>query len=108
MYDAKSEPNEFVGDNRQEAVSKACRFYAIEESDLKVIDTDEMSVSGLGGRSVIVALPRELVGRRPSGGGGSVMRALTCAMAPVFDLNTSRAIGSYTWDADGAFLPWRL
>ena len=69
MYDAKSEPNEFVGDNRQEAVSKACRFYAVEESELKVVDTDEMSVSGLGGRSVVVALPRELVGRRPSGGG---------------------------------------
>jgi spoIIIJ-associated protein len=69
MYDAKSEPNEFVGDNRQEAVSKACRFYAVEESELKVVHTDEMSVSGLGGRSVVVALPRELVGRRPSSEG---------------------------------------
>ena len=69
MYDAKSEPNEFVGDNRQEAVSKACRFYAVEESALKVVHTDEMSVSGLGGRSVVVAQPLESVGRRPSGGG---------------------------------------
>ena len=68
MYDAKSEPNEFLGNDRQEAVAKACQFYGVEEADLKVVEADEVAVSGLAGRSVVVAVPSDLAGRRPPGG----------------------------------------
>ena len=36
MYDRKSEPNEFVGDSKEEAIAQATRFYEVEEADLKL------------------------------------------------------------------------
>ncbi|MFP6564676.1 MAG: R3H domain-containing nucleic acid-binding protein [Myxococcota bacterium] len=63
MYDAKSEPNEFVADSPQEAVSRACTFYGSEEAALKIVHVREGEVSGLGHRAVVVAVPKELKNR---------------------------------------------
>jgi spoIIIJ-associated protein len=65
MYDRKSEPNEFVGDSKDEAIAQATRFYEVEESDLKIVVPED--VSGAAGRFVVVAGP---VGFKPSTGGG--------------------------------------
>ena len=58
MYDAKAEANEFVGDDRSEAVSKACRFYGIAESELKIVVPEGGEIFGCGARSVVVAIPK--------------------------------------------------
>lgn len=58
MYDAKAEANEFVGDDRREAVSKACRFYGIAESELKIVIPEGGEIFGCGARSVVVAIPK--------------------------------------------------
>ncbi|MCH7867890.1 MAG: hypothetical protein IH881_09350 [Myxococcales bacterium] len=58
MYDAKAEANEFVADDRAEAVSKACRFYGIEESELKIIVPEGGEIFGAGARAVLVAIPK--------------------------------------------------
>jgi predicted RNA-binding protein Jag len=58
MYDAKAEANEFVGDDRAEAVSKACRFYGIEEAELKIVSPEGGEVFGSGARSIVVAIPK--------------------------------------------------
>lgn len=65
-YDATSEPNEFVADTRGEAVSKAVRFFGVDESELKIQDPED--VFGLEARVVVVAVPKSAAGRRPSGG----------------------------------------
>mgnify|MGYP001212702633 CR=1 FL=1 len=65
MYDRKSEPNEFVGESKEEAVSQATRFYGVEESELKITVPED--VSGAAGRFVIVAGPVDF---KPSPGGG--------------------------------------
>jgi predicted RNA-binding protein Jag len=67
-YDATAEPNEFVGDTREEAISKAASFYGVSEDELKIGEPSE--VFGLGARVVVVAVPKDLGGRRPPGGGG--------------------------------------
>ena len=72
MYDAKSEPNEFVADSSQEAVSRACTFFESEESALKIVHLEEGEVSGLGHRAVVVAVPKELKNRpRQDSGDGN-------------------------------------
>lgn len=58
MYDAKAEANEFIGDDRAEAVAKACRFFGIEESELKVVSPEAGEVFGAGARGIIVAVPK--------------------------------------------------
>lgn len=70
MYDLRSEPNEFIGEDRAEAVAKACRFFEVEESELKINQPDEGEIYGLGTRAVIVAyLPgRRGQAPRPRGG----------------------------------------
>ncbi len=77
MYNAKSEPNEFIADSSDEAVAKACDFFGTEESALKIVHVAEGEVSGLGSRSVVVAVPKDREPRRPEpergegrGGGG--------------------------------------
>ncbi len=65
MYDAKSEAHEFVGEDRGEAVAKACEFFGVEEDKLTV--REPRDVYGLGGRAVVVALPVDA--RRPQRGG---------------------------------------
>ncbi len=58
MYDAKAEANEFVGDNRADAVAKACRFFGVEESELKLVVPEAGEIFGCGARSVVVAVPK--------------------------------------------------
>ena len=57
MYDARSEPNEFVADSLAEAVAKATRFFEVGESELTVREPPPGDIFGLGSRSVIVAFP---------------------------------------------------
>ena len=57
MYDATQEPNEFVGDDREGAVAKACQFFDVEQSDLKVVEPPMGSIAGAGARIVVVAVP---------------------------------------------------
>ncbi len=64
MYDARSEPHEFVGADRSEAVAKACQFFGGAEGDLVIAELDGEAVSGLSGRVVVVAIPKG-VERRP-------------------------------------------
>lgn len=66
-YDATAEPNEFVADNREEAVASAARFFGVEEGELKIQQPPD--VFGLGARVVVVAVPKS-VPQRPRGGGG--------------------------------------
>jgi predicted RNA-binding protein Jag len=68
MYDAKSEANEFVGDNRRDAVAKACRFFGTEEGELRISEPDPVEIFGLGARAVVVAVPKNA--KPPTGGGG--------------------------------------
>ncbi len=58
MYDPKAEPNEFIGDDRAEAVAKACRFFGVEEAELKVVTPEAGEVFGAGVRGVVVAVPK--------------------------------------------------
>lgn len=64
MYDGKSEPNEFVGLDRDDAVGQAVRFFGVEEEELKVVEPTPGEVSGVGARSMIVAVPKSAVVRR--------------------------------------------
>lgn len=63
MYDMKSEPNEFVGEDRAEAVAKACRFFDVKEDELTINEPEVGFIFGAGNRSVIVA---HITGRRSS------------------------------------------
>ena len=65
MYNAKSEPNEFIADSPDEAVAKACDFFGADEGALKIVHVAEAKVSGMGSRSVVVAVPRDREPRRP-------------------------------------------
>jgi spoIIIJ-associated protein len=64
MYDATSEPNEFVAETRAEAITKATRFYAVDEAELIIKEPSD--VFGLGARAVVVAIPKSASGPRPS------------------------------------------
>jgi len=66
MYDAKRESNEFVGDDRDDAVAKACRFFGVEADDLRIVEPEAGEIFGLGARSVVVATPSDV---QPGGGG---------------------------------------
>jgi spoIIIJ-associated protein len=57
-YDAMREAHEFVGQQRDEAVSKACEFFGVGEGELTIVELPPGEVYGLGGRTVLVALPR--------------------------------------------------
>lgn len=66
-YDATQEPHEFIEDNRSAAVAKACKFFDVEEGALAITEFQPGDVHGMGARTVVVAVPRELLGReRPS------------------------------------------
>ena len=68
MYDQKAEANEFVGDDRAEAVSKACRFYGIEEAELKIVQPEGGEIFGSGARTVLVAIPKNAKPITPDSG----------------------------------------
>ncbi len=69
MYDSKNEPNEFVGDDREEAVSKACRFFGTSEGDLSIVEPPGEDVFGSGARVVVVAVPKNAKPIPQSGSG---------------------------------------
>jgi len=69
MYDARSELHEFVGDDRGEAVSKACAFFGVGEGELEVGVPSPGDVMGLGSRVVVVAGLKERQ-RPPRSSGG--------------------------------------
>ncbi len=70
MHDQRIEAKEFVGDSANEAIAKAAAYFGRPESDLRVRTLT--AVSGLGARTLIVAVPVDASppseGR--SGGGG--------------------------------------
>jgi spoIIIJ-associated protein len=68
VYDARSEPREFIGATRSEVVAKACSYFGAEESELRIADLDPTSVAGLGGRVAIVAARAGAVRPRPGRG----------------------------------------
>lgn len=70
MYDAKAEANEFVGDDRAEAVSKACRFFGVEESELKLVIPEGGEIFGSAARTIVVAIPKDAKPIPPSDSGG--------------------------------------
>ncbi len=74
MYDAREEPNEFVGEDLAEARAKAAKFFGTDESDLKIVIPKEGEIYGLGGRTVIVAVPKGITVRGPNSGGGNGRR----------------------------------
>ena len=59
MYEESREWREFVGQDRDEAVSKAVAFFGVGEGDLKLADVDPNRLSSLGDRAVVMALPNE-------------------------------------------------
>ncbi|HEY5656612.1 MAG TPA: R3H domain-containing nucleic acid-binding protein [Myxococcota bacterium] len=59
MYDGRNEPHEFVADNRGEAVAKATRFFGMDAEGLAIKEYMGSQVSGLGGRTLVVAVPRD-------------------------------------------------
>jgi spoIIIJ-associated protein len=68
MYDRKNEPNEFVAETVEDATAAAARFYGVEADDLKVAEAEVGEVAGAGGRTVVVAFPKDMkIGQ--SGGG---------------------------------------
>lgn len=75
MYDARQEPNEFVGDTLAEARAKAAEFFGTDEGNLKVVVPKTGEIFGQGARAVIVAVPVDVASRAPrpssdSGGRG--------------------------------------
>lgn len=71
MYDQRQEPNEFVADSVDDATAQAAEFFGVDADDLKVVVADDGEIFGAGGRTVIVAVPKEIAARgpRPSSGG---------------------------------------
>jgi len=67
MYDPRSEPKEFFGDSRREAVAEAASYFGVAEDALTVSELD--AVAGLSGRTLVVAQPTAAVGRARSDGG---------------------------------------
>ena len=60
MYDRKSEANEFVGESIEDATASAARFYGVEAEDLDVVAPEAGFVAGTGGRTVVVAVPKNV------------------------------------------------
>jgi spoIIIJ-associated protein len=63
VYDARNEAHEFIAEGREAAVTKAVSFFGVDADALVVKEYAESEVSGLAGRTVIVAVPRD---RKPS------------------------------------------
>src|SRR5262249_53162360 len=72
MYDPKSEPREFLGDDLAEATAKAVSYFALDSNALVLREVAD--ASGPAGRALVVAQPREARsqsrdrGREPRGG----------------------------------------
>ena len=59
MYDRKQEPHEFVAEDREAALEKARAFFGLAADQLLVQELVAGEVYGLGGRTVVVAVPRD-------------------------------------------------
>ena len=59
MYDQKQEPHEFIGEDRDAALEKARAFFGLSVDQLRVREFAVGEVYGLGGRSAVVAVPRD-------------------------------------------------
>ena len=70
MFDARSEPREFIADSTAAAIAKATEFFGVPESELTVRKLSS-EVSGLGNRALIVALPSAARSARPRRAGRS-------------------------------------
>ena len=73
MYDQRQEPNEFVADNVKDATGQAAEFFGVDAGELKITIAPDGEIFGTGGRTVIVAMPKEIAARGPrpdSGRGG--------------------------------------
>jgi spoIIIJ-associated protein len=68
VYDPRREAHEFVGDDRDEAVQKAAKFFGVEAEELSISDLPSGEIYGAAGRAVVVAVPRGV--SPPSNGGG--------------------------------------
>jgi spoIIIJ-associated protein len=64
MYDATSESNEFIAETRDEAITKATRFYGVDQAELEIREPPAGSIFGLGARAVVVAIPKSASGPR--------------------------------------------
>lgn len=69
MYDARNELHEFVGTDRNEALSKACAFFGVGEDALEIGIPPAGEVMGLTSRIVLVAGLKERQRPARSGGG---------------------------------------
>jgi hypothetical protein len=58
MYDPKIEAKEFVGETAAEAIAKAASYFNRTEAELRT--TTLTGVSGLGGRTLVVAIPADV------------------------------------------------
>lgn len=59
VNDAKNDAREFVGDERDEAIGKACQHFGVDdESALEISGFEAGAVYGLATRTVIVAVPK--------------------------------------------------
>ncbi len=65
MYDARNEPHEFVGADREEAVEKAARFFDAPEGELKIHELKTGDVYGSADRTVLVAALRDRTPPQP-------------------------------------------
>ncbi len=63
MYDARQEPNEFVADSLEEARTKAAAFFGTDAAELQIVVPEVGEIFGAGGRTVIVAVPRNIAAR---------------------------------------------
>jgi spoIIIJ-associated protein len=70
VYDPRTEPHEFVGEGRDEAIQRASKFFGIEAEELAISEFGAGDVYGAGGRCVIVAFPRSAPRPRPGSDGG--------------------------------------
>ncbi|MAE94759.1 MAG: hypothetical protein CL910_08880 [Deltaproteobacteria bacterium] len=69
MYDTKAEAHEFLGDTSEEAIGKALTYFGVGREELTIKEYNEIGVSGLGGRALIVAQPTAAIGTIATGGG---------------------------------------
>jgi spoIIIJ-associated protein len=67
MYDAMNEPHEFVGESREDAIARACKFFGTTLEALSISEFRPGEIYGLGGRFAVVAAPRN---RTPVARGG--------------------------------------
>jgi spoIIIJ-associated protein len=63
VYDLRNEAHEFVADGTEGAIAKAVKFFGVEAEALLVKEYTESEVSGLAGRTLVVAVPRD---RKPT------------------------------------------